>query len=145
MGELTSALTCACLPTLRPFFSRFFPSLAGSSAQPSTGYDKYKSAESELSGRSRRLFKPRGAMGTDLLLETKDGVESRSFEEWGGETVKSPFDDLRRLGLGTTTRTVIRGPGQGLGIDRERYEEPGDGPGAIQVQRDVYQTNSWRP
>ncbi|KAK3936507.1 hypothetical protein QBC46DRAFT_232453, partial [Diplogelasinospora grovesii] len=27
MGELTSAITCACLPTLRPFVSRYFPGL----------------------------------------------------------------------------------------------------------------------
>lgn len=80
IGELSSALTCACLPTLRPLFSRFFPSLAGSSARPTVGYSG-KSEDSEESARSRRLFRPRGAMGTDLL-ETKAEPETRVYEEW---------------------------------------------------------------
>ncbi|GAB1319871.1 Rhodopsin domain-containing protein [Madurella fahalii] len=37
IGELTSALTCACLPTLRPLVVRFFPSLGSQASQSSTG------------------------------------------------------------------------------------------------------------
>lgn len=45
------------------------------------GYSN-KGGESEESGRSRRLFRPRGAMGTDLL-ETKGECETRVSEELG--------------------------------------------------------------
>ena len=80
LGELTSALTCACLPTLRPFFSKFFPALAGTSARPTVGYSE-TSEVSEQTGRSRRLFRQWGVMGTDLL-QTKGESETRVCEEW---------------------------------------------------------------
>ncbi|KAM0433442.1 hypothetical protein ACHAPT_004322 [Fusarium lateritium] len=38
MAELTSALICACLPTLRPFVMRYFPALASKLARSSGGY-----------------------------------------------------------------------------------------------------------
>ncbi|PKS12632.1 hypothetical protein jhhlp_000840 [Lomentospora prolificans] len=40
LGELTSALTCACLPTLRPLVSRFIPSLATAPQRSTMGYKK---------------------------------------------------------------------------------------------------------
>ncbi|RMJ13941.1 hypothetical protein CDV36_006426 [Fusarium kuroshium] len=38
MAELTSALICACLPTLRPFAVRYFPALASKFTRSSGGY-----------------------------------------------------------------------------------------------------------
>ncbi|KAM6525676.1 hypothetical protein FALCPG4_011214 [Fusarium falciforme] len=38
MAELTSALICACLPTLRPFVVRYFPGLASKFTRSSGGY-----------------------------------------------------------------------------------------------------------
>ncbi|KAK4148785.1 hypothetical protein C8A00DRAFT_19442 [Chaetomidium leptoderma] len=38
VGELTSAITCACLPTMRPFMSRYFPSLASQVSRSTKGY-----------------------------------------------------------------------------------------------------------
>ncbi|CAI4218920.1 unnamed protein product [Parascedosporium putredinis] len=40
LGELTSALTCACLPTLRPLVSRFIPALATAPQRSTMGYKK---------------------------------------------------------------------------------------------------------
>ena len=55
-----------------------------------------------------------------------------------------PSEDRRRLGFGSTTRTEISGLRHELANDGERYEAVGDTPGAIQVQRDVYQTKVQR-
>ncbi|SPO05143.1 related to integral membrane protein [Cephalotrichum gorgonifer] len=146
IGELTSALTCSCLPTLRPFFSKFFPALAGSSARPTAGY---KSADSEKPERSGRLFGRRRGDDADLF-ETKGGIEATLSERVSDEAlVRQPSSDegqLLQVGLRSTTRTVISGARdeQGHEWDERDYERGGEGPGAIQVQRDVYQTNTTR-
>ncbi|KAM7200850.1 putative integral membrane protein [Naviculisporaceae sp. PSN 640] len=38
IGELTSAITCCCLPTLRPLLTRYFPSLGSRIGRSSKGY-----------------------------------------------------------------------------------------------------------
>ncbi|KAL2134421.1 hypothetical protein VTI74DRAFT_260 [Chaetomium olivicolor] len=38
IGELTSAITCACLPTLRPLLVRYFPSFASQIGRSTGGY-----------------------------------------------------------------------------------------------------------
>lgn len=40
IGELTSALTCACLPTLRPLMSRYFPAFGSQVGRSTKGYAK---------------------------------------------------------------------------------------------------------
>ncbi|KAM5357349.1 hypothetical protein ACJZ2D_016360 [Fusarium nematophilum] len=40
MAELTSALICACLPTLRPFVIRYFPALASKLARSTGRYER---------------------------------------------------------------------------------------------------------
>ncbi len=51
VGELTSALTCACLPTLRPLVRRYFPSL--DPTQRGTFLPTHESAHGPSAGRSR--------------------------------------------------------------------------------------------
>lgn len=40
IGELTSAITCACLPTLRPLMSRYFPAFGTQAGRSTRGYAK---------------------------------------------------------------------------------------------------------
>lgn len=44
IAELTSALTCACLPTLRPLLSQIFPSLGTQLTRSRSGYRRYGSS-----------------------------------------------------------------------------------------------------
>jgi hypothetical protein len=103
-GELTSALTCACLPTLRPFVSRFFPGLgqllgrttgaaSGASGNPgglsSMGAGKWTNGKFGRGGED----KP-GAISLDSRTEgDEEGkgseIELENFRE--GEA-RSPFD-----------------------------------------------------
>lgn len=41
IGELASALTCSSLPTLRPFFARYFPGLGITTGVDGPSYDSY--------------------------------------------------------------------------------------------------------
>ncbi|KAK4118579.1 hypothetical protein N657DRAFT_369698 [Parathielavia appendiculata] len=52
VGELTSAITCACLPTMRPLMSRYFPGLLSSVGRTNRGYaNASASAAAGMSGR----------------------------------------------------------------------------------------------
>jgi hypothetical protein len=50
IGELTSALTCACLPTLRPLMSRYFPAFGSQAGRSAQGYMYAKSGSGVRSG-----------------------------------------------------------------------------------------------
>jgi len=108
IGELSSALTCACLPTLRPLLSRHFPSLgsrAGTSGS-SKGYldrskessgsrhgDKSKSREVESKLREPKS-PPLHATESDLELglarsasKTSNPFESSAYRQSGEESI----------------------------------------------------------
>ncbi|KAK0725554.1 hypothetical protein B0H67DRAFT_659165 [Lasiosphaeris hirsuta] len=72
IGELCSALTCACLPTLRPFLARHFPSLGtivGASSSGSTS----KSGKNSKSGV--------GSRHTDLESAKHHGIKSSTGDD----------------------------------------------------------------
>lgn len=103
-GELTSALTCACLPTLKPFVAKFFPGLgdllgrttgaaSGGSGKPagssSMGGKNWASGKFARSGGDKS-----GAMSLHSRTEgDEEGrgseVELANVREGGA---KSPFD-----------------------------------------------------
>ncbi|KAK3322929.1 putative integral membrane protein [Apodospora peruviana] len=59
MGELSSAITCACLPTLRPLVSRYFPNLAiGTRAGRSSGKNGYYAKTDEATGGGSKFRDP---------------------------------------------------------------------------------------
>ena len=123
IGELASALTCACLPILRPFFAKFFPSLTGSSSRPAIGYNNEKSGNGGESRRGWWPFRSRNAeqtKGVGTSTEIREvrhelGNDGQKYEVYGdGQGHEAPGDGMRH-----------EAPGDGM-----RHEAPGDGPGA---------------
>lgn len=102
VGELASALTCACLPTLRPLLAKFFPSLGSSygsgASGPSGDSSNYPSTigggEGRRNPRGPAMFKVHGA-GSPTNSQTGEakGVE----EEFHFSSDKT---DYVELGLG---------------------------------------------
>ncbi|KAK1834646.1 hypothetical protein QBC39DRAFT_20226 [Podospora conica] len=93
VGELTSALTCACLPTLRPLLARFFPVLGSGYPTGSGGPSGSSNYPSTIGGGEGRR-NPRGP----AIFKVHDSAGSRTG---GEETIHFSSDktDLVELGL----------------------------------------------
>jgi hypothetical protein len=82
VGELASALTCACLPTLRPLLAKFFPALGstyGTPSGPSGGSSNYPSTigggEGRRNPRGPAMFKVHGSGGGGSQTREATNVE----------------------------------------------------------------------
>ncbi|SPO05190.1 related to integral membrane protein [Cephalotrichum gorgonifer] len=146
IGELASALTCSSLPTLRPFFAKYFPSLGMSWTGERPSYNintiggsggNPGSNGASRGTRAKRSANPRGSADSLVdkaeydLRTTESGNRSITDDNTGAAVV----DEERLLGLRTTTKTEIQYSGS--------QSAPGLG-AAIQVQKEVYQTNTMR-
>lgn len=133
MGELASALTCACLPTLRPFLAKFFSSLAESSVRATLGYNDEKGGDSGESRRGWWPFRPKRAADGKGNETRTDIHEVR--HELGN-------DGAKHEALGDVARYEAPGDGQRHEApgDELRHEAPGDFPDITPVQRNVYQS-----
>lgn len=97
VGELTSALTCACIPTLRPLVGRFLPSFATQAGRSSKGYAKSGSGRGPstlksgglvtiggtgaVNGHRKNRSVPGSLDGSEVeLSQTKRGMRSNPFE-----------------------------------------------------------------
>lgn len=109
VGELTSAITCACLPTLRPFLATYFPRLAsaigGSRAHPTgamsagaavDGTGRIRTVDPETGvyyvGRGQHSRARSGAKkGAAVTVEYSDGTGSE-VELSPQQTKVNPFE-----------------------------------------------------
>jgi len=99
VGELASALTCACLPTLRPLLAKFFPALGstyGTPSGPSGGSSNYPSTigggEGRRNPRGPTMFKVHGSGSAGSQTGVATNVEE-SFHFSSDKT------DMVELGL----------------------------------------------
>ncbi len=160
IGELSSAITCACLPTLRPLLSRYFPSL-GTQAARSTGY--HQSGRKSTKGNKSQNSDPESGMrsanghgelksvsavdGSEVELATttndKTGNPFETHSYRASEDIESlneprnevPFT-ARAPGVGV--KTVIK---PAAAHQPEPSYDQHDG---VQVHREVYQVRSSR-
>lgn len=72
-GELTSALACTCLPTIRPFFIRYFPAIAEKFGR-STG--NYAKSHSGKTGENSRNHHVSGAVGRHSIHSQRQLVQN---------------------------------------------------------------------
>jgi len=151
VGELTSAMTCACLPTLRPFINRYFPSLrdmVGRSKATSNsggGYGGKTDAESTLrpGGTHMKLSSGNGSQ-VELSSPISDKPRMHPYEaqynrQAADDNASETSDNTdlvlapRRPGVGVHTSI---GPAQGDGREHNEFHN------GVQVQREMYQTRS---
>lgn len=152
VGELTSAMTCACLPTFRPFISRYFPSLRDlvgrSKVTPNSngGYGGKTDPESTLrsggahiklsSGNGSQVELASPVSGKPRMHPYEVQYNRQVAEDNASET--SDNTDLvlapRRPGVGVHTSI---GPAQADGGRGQNGFQNG-----VQVQREMYQTRS---
>ncbi|KAM7206090.1 hypothetical protein V8F20_002872 [Naviculisporaceae sp. PSN 640] len=162
IGELACAITCASLPTLRPFIAKYFPGL-GFHSSSSTG----QAASSNLQdsntpsykpptiggsgGLERARSKPSSAHGhmhdtfeDKMDYELQESNSRSSTARRSGEEVASITDEEMLLGMRPTTQTKIESsradvyPHPGTrGMDHDGQQD-----GQIQVMRSVYQSSS---
>lgn len=74
VGELSSGMTCACLPTLRPLLARYFPRLGGSTARTAPGSYGTGPTSSNYGSRKRRSC-PEGESQEDICSVALRDVE----------------------------------------------------------------------
>lgn len=141
--ELTSAITCSCLPTLRPFLTRYFPKLGSVVGRSTKGYAQ--TFESGVSGapttigsksiRHTRLGSIVNGRDVDSQIELGPGKTSVDYS-MGRVTSAESLGREQIVSLNPTVRTNIRPSSPG-------NTQHGGGIG-VTVQRDVYLTTSPR-
>ncbi|CAK7226762.1 hypothetical protein SEUCBS140593_006351 [Sporothrix eucalyptigena] len=164
VGELSSAVTCLCLPTLKPLVQRLVPRLIGSTASPSTGptggysskgYRKHSersdgtpaSKASNTTGRaSQRLSRSGGGLSTGSQDELYPGdIEMAASLERKGSAAESVTEHSAAPSLTSpeSTRSGLLGLHTTVrtkcAVDHNQPQMQ-DGEGAsrqIQVTRDV--------
>ncbi|KAM7195877.1 hypothetical protein V8F33_006526 [Rhypophila sp. PSN 637] len=167
IGELTCAITCASLPTLRPFMAKYFPVLGfhSSSIEDSAAPSYKPPTIGATTGRGNRSTIKHG--GASLSSVSHHGHGNREYnkmdededEEYelgaarsrstttarrnsGGE-VSTITDEEMLLGMKPTTRTRIEGRAPEANHVRGNGEQSQDGGhGQIQVMRAVYQSSN---
>lgn len=167
IGELACAITCATLPTLRPFIAKYFPGLgfhssalgeSGGQDPDSSGSPSYKpptiggsgglegqkrSNMAASSGSSRRDLESYGdKMEGEEEYELRESASrSTAAARRSGEDVASITDEEMLLGMRPTTKTRIesRAPPRRM---EEGHGHGQDGNGQIQVMRAVYQSST---
>ena len=159
IAELSSGITCACLPTLRPFVSRHFPVLgtlggrSAASGNADTGDSSLKKTPRVLEqGRAPSTTESRN--GSTRRLNQDGNYELKHYDSadlsegivglgatraaHSEEDSKSSLDRDALIGLKPTVRARVETMGH------PELPEPSQAhiPGAegIQVRRDVYQT-----
>ncbi|KAK3298656.1 uncharacterized protein B0H64DRAFT_454095 [Chaetomium fimeti] len=118
IGELTSALTCACLPTMRPFVSRYFPSFASQHGHSSHGYANASSGAAtcrrrraggpsalESGGGNVQRVQSRGSKGVDALSVSINGSEVELGQSRSAGLKSYPFKGhvVHEFGVGVET------------------------------------------
>ncbi len=122
IGELGSGITCACLPTLRPFFSGWLPGMRSQGGPSDNKYYKHSASGRDVSnasrlkstdenGSSRGIIYPE-----DLELQSDDGSDKGirvAVDRHGGALAGSSAPrngrmDRLRLGLKPTVHTEIK-------------------------------------
>ncbi|KAK4208627.1 hypothetical protein QBC37DRAFT_296316 [Rhypophila decipiens] len=151
IGELTCAITCASLPTLRPFMAKYFPVLGfhSSSIQDSAAPSYKPPTIGGTTGRGNEstVHREYNKMDEDEDEEYELGAaRSRSTiaarRNSGGE-VSTITDEEMLLGMKPTTKTRIEGRAAEANHVRANGEQGQDGGhGQIQVMRAVYQSSN---
>jgi len=164
VGELTSAITCCCLPTLRPLIGQYFPNLGTALGRSIQDYGK-----SDAGGKHTLPSHADTEMGhkRGLPLSGTDGSEVDLASSHSGRSTKkygsnmelsgnlSPFrgdEDARSVASQTSelalapkkpgvvgVRTSIGPTRPGVATMARARSFSG---GGVQVQRDVYQTTA---
>jgi hypothetical protein len=167
VGELTSAITCCCLPTLRPLVSRYFPNLIGGTTNRTAGAGYGTYGKSGLSGgkgatlASRTDTEMGGKRG--IPLSGNDSIErdfpSPSHHRKGSVPDRdvelndnlSPFrsgdDDARSLASEASELALApKRPGVGVRTSigparpKDAAMSRSFSGGGVQVQRELFQT-----
>lgn len=144
-GELTSALTCACLPTLKPFVSKFFPGLgdllgrttgagSGDSGKPtgssSMGGKRWARSGGEKSGamslHSRTEGDEEGRGSQVELANVRDGGARSPFDatfearqqQRRGNSGRASLESVSSLGstIGRNGGVPVEARGKGVGV-----------------------------
>jgi len=163
IGELSSAITCSCLPTLRPFLARYFPALSTTVGRSTRGTPYAKSSKNGTGGvsqhrdpesgtqlsESKRGVSSSAADGSDVDLTGTAPNDSRNGLAAGGPFVdpRSPSMDGVSLESRNAGRIVLepRQPGVGvrtsIGPARPEHTRERSLSGGVQVQRELYQVS----
>lgn len=150
VAELTSALTCCCLPTLRPLQTRYFPSLGSRIGRSTKGYAQ--TYEDQTGTGATSTVGPKSAnrnTTSDGGGEDSDEIELRIGER-GLET--GSVDRRPSTSAASVSRGHITAFQPTVRTDISLYENPHDKkatspiraahPGDIVVQREVYMSTS---
>ncbi|KAK3368697.1 putative integral membrane protein [Podospora didyma] len=156
IGELTSAITCLCLPTLRPLLSHYFPALGTQAGRSHQGYGKGSALASSQKPESERGDRRKGdASGwseVELAVSPtgpRGNSNSNPFETHSINTTSEDGSigesDLPQrqhslhetVGLSSTVKTTI----QLAKPEAVHKQNPSLG-GGVQVQREVHQDRS---
>lgn len=159
IGELTSAITCACLVTLRPFVARYFPGLASIIGRTSNKPSNAKVSEGYSRSRRRNDVETGHPMSKAKRLPSVDGsqVELASADRSTAKVAPHPYEahysgrvseDVGSLGSNNSDLGLsARGPGVGVRTSispaqpEQVHRHPGNGRG-VQVQRELRQVRS---
>ncbi|KAK0609242.1 hypothetical protein B0T14DRAFT_601099 [Immersiella caudata] len=167
VGELTSAITCCCLPTLRPLVGRYFPNFIGGTGAGSrptaggyghSGYGKATGSKGTVPSRSEaemgskrgiplsgndsgsELASPRGKEA-DHDVELNDNLSPFRSGDDDARSLGSEASELalapRRPGVGVRTEIIPVRPGKAASSRVRSFSG-----GGVQVQREVYQTTA---
>jgi hypothetical protein len=79
IGELCSGITCACLPTLRPFIARFIPSMGSRTGGSVTGPRKYYYGSSGGRDVSVNTSRIRGGTGNNSRVVGDETASARGI------------------------------------------------------------------
>lgn len=129
MGELTSGLTCVCLPTLRPLVVRHFPSLewhAGQSPRGQSGVRWYANRQgnegvvADVESAACRTHSPRTQEDTSLYtrvseIELREHTDSSDMHLIRKSNGGSGSGRVGNAGLGLENCVLPASPGKAYG------------------------------
>ncbi|KAM7194843.1 hypothetical protein V8F33_007041 [Rhypophila sp. PSN 637] len=138
IAELTSAITCCCLPTLRPTMTRYFPNLGSRIGRSTKGYAQ--TYEDQTGGTSTI-----GAKSANRKGNMSGGGDSEiELGNSGGDAVSMGRASTSAASVGREHITSFK-PTVRTDISPFENPHPGTGPmhpGDIVVQREVYLSTS---
>ena len=154
IAELSSGITCACLPTLRPFLSRHFPALGSrlDTAPTTHGYHRQgdgprssKSAAGDVElagGRTSDSAGSRDGLYRSVTPASSKDVHYGFTRENSAEGIIGGLEGPEKAGFRLTVKARVEAGGRSA-LRRPEAGRQHSGSG-IRVQRSVYQTRQER-
>lgn len=146
IGEISSGMTCACLPTLRPLLARYFPRLGGSASRSASDGRYAAGPTSSTFASKKRQSRPSDESQEGIyavaLRDVEKGFQGRETRPWDDTSEGGRSDDMPRTYSGVGgRRPSVKTECIGGRNDPAPSVPPKDGL-KIQVDSDIRVTSS---